>query len=90
MVILRLFLLFPDLSLIILIKSILIKKKRVINRDLSKIVARDFSDTYSTVVDLEFVPVKIVRHNSNWARLELERKFLNVHNLLGDGLNLYM
>ena len=30
MVILRLFLFFPDLSLVILIKSILIKKKRVL------------------------------------------------------------
>ena len=65
-------------------------RRDIINRDMSKIVARHFSDTYSTVDDLEFVPVKIVRHSSNWARLELERKFINDHNLLDDGLNLYL
>ena len=65
-------------------------RRDIMNRDMSKVVARHLSNTNSTVDDLEFVPVKVVRRNSMWARLELERKFLNDHNLLDDGLNLYL
>ena len=43
---------------------------------------------HCTVEDLVFVPIKIVKNKSMWARLEIERQFINENNLLDDGLNL--
>ena len=31
--------------------------------------------------------VKVVRNKNMWARLEIERQFLNEYNLLDDGIN---
>jgi len=42
------------------------------------------------VEDLVFVPIKIVKKRNLWARLEIERKFLNEYNLVDDGLNINM
>ena len=47
-------------------------------------------ETRSTVEDLVFVPIKIVKKRNLWARLEIERRFLNEHNLVDDGLNINM
>ena len=44
-------------------------------------------ETGSTVDDLVFVPIKVVRNKNMWARLEIERQFLNEYNLLDDGIN---
>ena len=65
-------------------------RRSIINRDESKAVARYFMETGSTVEDLVFVPIKIVRKQNLWARLELERRFLNEYNLVDDGLNINM
>ena len=35
-----------------------------------------------------FVPIKVVRRRNLWARLDIERKFLNDNNLPDDGLNI--
>ena len=63
-------------------------RRDIINRDETKVVARHFMETGSTVEDLVFVPIKIVKNKSMWARLEIERQFINENNLLDDGLNL--
>ena len=47
-------------------------------------------ETRSTVEDLVFVPIKIVKKRNLWARLEIERRFLNKYNLVDDGLNINM
>ena len=67
-------------------------RRSIINRDETKAVARYFMETGSTVEDLIliFVPIKIVRKRNLWARLELERRFLNEYNLVDDGLNINM
>ena len=62
-------------------------RRDIMNRDESK-VARHFMQTNSTVDDIIFVPIKVVRRRNLWARLEIERKFLNDNNLLDDGLNI--
>ena len=64
--------------------------RSIINRDETKAVARFFMETRSTVEDLVFVPIKIVKKRNLWARLEIERKFLNEYNLVEDGLNINM
>ena len=56
--------------------------------DETKAVARFFMETRSTVEDL--VPIKIVKKRNLWARLEIERRFLNEYNLVDDGLNINM
>ena len=56
--------------------------------DERKLVARHFMETSSTEDDLQFVPIRVVRNRNMWARLELERRFLNANNLLNDGLNI--
>ena len=63
-------------------------RRDIMNKDESKVVARHFMQTNSTVDDIIFVPIKIVRRKNLWARLEMERKFLNDNNLLDDGLNI--
>ena len=63
-------------------------RRDIMNRDESKVVARHFMQTNSTVDDIIFVPIKVVRRKNLWARLEIERKFLNDNNLLDDGLNI--
>ena len=63
-------------------------RRDIMNRDESKVVARHFMQTNSTVDDIIFVPIKIVRRKNLWARLEIERKFLNDNNLLDDGINI--
>ena len=45
-------------------------------------------ETGSTEEDLVFVPIKVVKNKSLWARLEIKRQFINENNLLDDGLNL--
>merc|ERR1719234_1559349 len=65
-------------------------RRSIINEDETKAVARYFMETGSTVEDLIFVPIKIVKKQNLWARLELERRFLNQHNLVDDGLNINM
>ena len=62
-------------------------RRDIINRDETKAVARHFMETGSTVDDLVFVPIKVVRNKNMWARLEIERQFLNEYNLLDDGIN---
>ena len=63
-------------------------RRDIMNRDESKVVARHFMQTNSTVDDIIFVPIKVVRRRNLWARLEIERKFINDNNLLDDGLNI--
>ena len=58
------------------------------NMDETKAVARHFMETNSTEGYLQFVPIRVVRNKNMWARLELERRFLNDNNLLDDGLNI--
>ena len=65
-------------------------RRDIMNDDESKVVARHFFETNSTEDDLEFIPVKTVHYNNMWARLEFDRQFLNEHNLIDDGLNIYM
>ena len=63
-------------------------RRDIINKDETKVVARHFMETGSTVEDLVFVPIKVVKNKNMWARLEIERQFINENNLLDDGLNL--
>ena len=65
-------------------------RRSIINRDETKAVARFFMETRSTVEDLVFVPIKIVKKRNLWARIEIERRFLNEYNLVDDGLNINM
>ena len=62
----------------------------IFSSDETKAVARFFMETRSTVEDLVFVPIKIVKKRNLWARLEIERRFLNEYNLVDDGLNINM
>ena len=57
-------------------------RRDIINRDETKIVARHFMETGSTVEDLVFVPIKIVKNKSMWARLEIERQFINENKII--------
>ena len=56
------------------------------NRDGTKVAARHFMQTNSAVDDIVFVPIKAVRKKNLWAKLEVDRKFINDDNLLEDGL----
>ena len=62
-------------------------RRYIMNMDDTKAVARHFMETNSTEDYLQFVPIRVVRNKNMWARLELERRFLNDNNLLDDGLN---
>ena len=63
-------------------------RRDIMNMDDTKAVARHFMETNSSKDDLQFVPIRVVRNKNMWARLELERRFLNDNNLLDDGLNI--
>ena len=58
------------------------------NRDGTKVAARHFMQTSSAVDDIVFVSIKVVRRKNLWAKLEVERKFINDNNLLKDGPNI--
>ena len=60
----------------------------ILNKDVTKVVARHFIYTGSGVEDLIFTPIEIIKSKNPWVRLLREREFLNVNNLVADGLNI--